>query len=204
MSGSTSREQKKNLRKLLGADIADALEVQRTDVQSVHNAQRVLARQMQEFEREVAITRQSRAEDKKQFGSRLDDTVEQAEAAALRVCKDSDDALTELRGQLAAVSARADRLEAWFIREARRTRWQRFWFFVGLGPFVGRRPTTLSAPCQRPPTGWRCTRPARHEGPCAAVPAEIISDPTPAQREEFFAPATYESKDGGPLTRVAP
>ncbi len=24
--------------------------------------------------------------------------------------------------------------------------------------------------CQIPPPGWRCTRVARHEGPCAAVP----------------------------------
>jgi hypothetical protein len=24
--------------------------------------------------------------------------------------------------------------------------------------------------CKVPPKGWRCTRPAGHEGPCAAVP----------------------------------
>lgn len=26
--------------------------------------------------------------------------------------------------------------------------------------------------CLRPPDGWRCTRPARHDGPCAAVPSD--------------------------------
>lgn len=29
-------------------------------------------------------------------------------------------------------------------------------------------------PCTRPPAGWRCTRGIGHEGPCAAVCAEIV------------------------------
>lgn len=30
--------------------------------------------------------------------------------------------------------------------------------------------------CRRPPIGWRCTRRADHEGPCAALPDEKAID----------------------------
>lgn len=35
------------------------------------------------------------------------------------------------------------------------------------------RPKCLAAVCDIPPPGWRCTRAAGHEGPCAAVPTTI-------------------------------
>lgn len=35
---------------------------------------------------------------------------------------------------------------------------------------IGSTPPELSAPCMRPPQGWRCTRGKDHGGPCAAVP----------------------------------
>jgi hypothetical protein len=28
-------------------------------------------------------------------------------------------------------------------------------------------------PCDRPPTGWTCSRPRNHSGPCAASPIEV-------------------------------
>lgn len=31
-------------------------------------------------------------------------------------------------------------------------------------------PRVFSYACDKAPTGWRCTRPNEHEGPCAAVP----------------------------------
>lgn len=31
-------------------------------------------------------------------------------------------------------------------------------------------PVVTLAPCTRPPPGWRCTRDAKHTGPCAALP----------------------------------
>lgn len=27
----------------------------------------------------------------------------------------------------------------------------------------------MTSECKLPPKGWRCTRPAGHEGPCAAI-----------------------------------
>lgn len=38
--------------------------------------------------------------------------------------------------------------------------------------------------CDRPPTGWHCTRKSGHEGPCAAVPTRSICPHCPAGHRE--------------------
>lgn len=47
----------------------------------------------------------------------------------------------------------------------------------------------LSKACCVPPSGWRCTRTAGHEGPCAAVPTEdgFPASPDPAAIAELIA-----------------
>lgn len=34
----------------------------------------------------------------------------------------------------------------------------------------------MTTPCTKPPPGWRCTREAGHEGPCAAVHRSMDPD----------------------------
>lgn len=53
--------------------------------------------------------------------------------------------------------------------------------------------------CALPPTGWRCTRDAGHEGPCAAVPTFLAGEPefdaaVDAVMERFHAPAEYAER----------
>jgi len=46
---------------------------------------------------------------------------------------------------------------------------------------------TVSETCDRPPAGWACTRPRGHEGPCAAVPRDVVvvSDPSAGPRDNY-------------------
>lgn len=36
-------------------------------------------------------------------------------------------------------------------------------------PRLNQKPGNPDEPCTKPPAGWRCTRGAGHDGPCAAV-----------------------------------
>lgn len=50
-------------------------------------------------------------------------------------------------------------------------------------------------PCLKPPEGWRCTRDAGHEGPCAAVEDE--APPTvPSERMASIVPLKREATPG--------
>lgn len=44
-----------------------------------------------------------------------------------------------------------------------------------------RRPAPSADRCDRPPPGWRCTRSAGHDGPCAALPADWTPEPPEQQ-----------------------
>lgn len=48
--------------------------------------------------------------------------------------------------------------------------------------------------CTVPPKGWRCTREAGHEGPCAAVEARGFWSKLGTGLFEFVASAIYASR----------
>lgn len=47
--------------------------------------------------------------------------------------------------------------------------------------------------CKIPPPGWRCTRPANHPGPCAAIPAADPLKPEQEQKPIGEIPCTSSS-----------
>lgn len=55
---------------------------------------------------------------------------------------------------------------------------------------------TEAAPvvCTLPPTGWRCTRAPRHEGPCAAVPTEICADDYTPEQQVIYQHGVEDGK----------
>lgn len=180
MSGATSKEQRRNLKKAIGAEAADAVAECRALVQQVHNQQRILATQMLENERQLAHVREGRAVDKKQVlgqGARLDEAIEGLEALALRFngLDEADegrhlallDLCDALVSQLNQHNERIHRLTWWAEQRATLTRWQRFWSFV--------------------------------TGRCAVQLSDCPMYPTGAP----VGPAIYESKNGGPLQRVS-
>lgn len=125
MSGSTSKEAKRNLRKAFGADIAAALEEQRALVQQAHNSARVLAKQMLELETTVATLRQGRAEDRRQHGAKLDDALERLDALT---AKGKD--LAGKVERLPSMDVRLCAVEQWAHARAALTRRQRLVSFL--------------------------------------------------------------------------
>lgn len=62
-------------------------------------------------------------------------------------------------------------------------------------------PESTSPECSQPPTGWRCTRGAGHDGPCAAIPKAEIADAT--LLEFWRAVQGPYAELNGPLIRYA-
>lgn len=98
---------------------------------------------------------------------------------------------------LAAERARADRAEA-AMREVRAAL-LRFGAEESGFDYAALKLLDLipdASPCTIPPPGWRCTRAAGHEGPCAAVP---VVTPPPADGASLTGPLA-----GAQLTRDCP
>ncbi len=68
-------------------------------------------------------------------------------------------------------------------------------------------------PCDRPPSGWHCTREHNHPGPCAALPDDGSPEPmdaetayaegiTARQRSAVRRSSPYESNEHRPLARA--
>jgi hypothetical protein len=88
VSGETSKAARRELKKAFGPEIAEAIAELRALVQTVHNAQRVLARQMLDVERNAATLKEGRAYDQTKhlaLGARVDELLERVEALGLRL-----------------------------------------------------------------------------------------------------------------------
>lgn len=122
MSGTTSKEERRNLRKEMGAVAAAAVVELHGTVRTVTLEHRVLARQMADFEATVATVRQGRAADQARVvnqGARIDELVEQLEALTARYER---------------ISRRIERIEWWAEERAALSRWARVKsFFTGRG-----------------------------------------------------------------------
>lgn len=125
MSGTTSKEERRNLRKEMGAVAAAAVVELQGVVRNVQLEHRVLARQMADFEVTVSTVRQGRATDQARLvnqGVRLDDLAEQIEAVSARV-KSLGDSVGDSNEYIG-------RLLSWADAQSKLTRWQRVWSFV--------------------------------------------------------------------------
>lgn len=58
---------------------------------------------------------------------------------------------------------------------------------------------TKPMPCQLPPSGWNCTRPAGHAGPCAAVPEGKDGPGIPFGGPPLELPTPADEDDGAVL-----
>lgn len=176
-SGSSSKEERRNLRKEMGTVAAAAVVELRGDVQRVNLEHRTLARQMLEFEGTVATVRQGRASDQervRQQGARLDELGEQLEAllAKFKELHETDERLNARRSEL---DDRVYAIERWALKHGRQTRWQRL----------------------RSLLAGKCAVPLQVDARTA------LADRAELAHELQYPPVTYVSKDGGPLERVA-
>ena len=125
MNGGQAKAERRNLRKAFGPEIEEALAELRAQVQGAVLQQRVLAKQMLEFETTVATVKQGRAFDQtraRELGARVDEGLEQLERL---------EALAGRRThQLQHVDDRVHELEQWALARMALTRWQRLQSFV--------------------------------------------------------------------------
>lgn len=165
MSGSGTKEQRRNMRKAFGPEIEDALAELRVLVQNVHNEHRVLAKQMHDFERIASTLKEGRSWDQNkhtQLGARVDELLERVEAQDLR---------------LASTVLRLDRAEAILLHVDARA--------SGLCDRIG----TLEQRAQLP--WWRRLRRVRRPLEMPIDGVEVIRRPSAAQVEQFFNDRTY-------------
>lgn len=187
MNGAASKEQRRNLKKVLGPEVAAALDEQRQLVQQAHNSQRVLAKQMQELEQTAAGLREGRAHDRRQLGAKLDDAAERLDALTARLsnfAEEHDSVVGKVDCQHAVFSRLLDQLEwrlnrvdGWIDRRQRLTRWQRLRSLI-----TGR--------CA---LAYQALDPTDHnddDPPAVAADVEVIPNPTMQQREDFFTKRT--------------
>lgn len=188
MSGTSSKEERRNLRKEMGTVAAAAVLELHGTVRTVTLEHRVLARQMATFETTVAAVRQGRAADQARVqnqGARIDELVEQLESlgfkvryagvngdAAYKAIGERGDWLRPIGDEVTRLQADVARLRWWTEQRAKLSRWQRFWSFV---------------------TGRCAVRLEQYD-----EEQELLQHPSLVPK----GPVVYESKNGGPLERV--
>lgn len=156
MNGATAKEQRRNLKKAVGEEAAAAVVACREDVQKLHFEHKALARQMLEFDRELAATKEGRAIDARRLGARLDEACERLDALSARYAEVHARLESTIRHfQIGENALRADimRLEQWADARGALTRWQRFWSLLSGKCYVRLEPRLLEADQHYPKKG---------------------------------------------------